>query len=442
MSASTAPCDSVAGTSFSCVSECNCIIEELLVKPFSARSFTDKLTIVSKCRPTPLMPNLKSKAKNFTRHLKQQNYVSFMWLCGCKKLTKLYCWPCLLFSTERSTIWTKSGFTDLSNLHNVGKRHELSQSHIASQVALKKFGKTTRIEFSLSEQHRINIEKHNEQVKINRHIVGRLIDVTCFLAEHELPFRGHNESEDCSNRGNYIGLINLLRGYDDKLNSHLERSTVFCGLSSDIQNDLIDCVSETVLSEIKLEIKEASFVALIMDETTDITNKCQVSTVLRYVNKLGDIHERFLGFADLSNDRRAKALAEHVFKTLDAYQCEEKLVAQTYDGAAVMSGDKGGLQAIVKVTHKHALFVHCYAHKMNLVLRHSVDNIKECKLFFSALSGLASYFKKSSKRSFALDQEVKKRFPSVAPTRWNYNSRLVLTVFEKKKAMLSVSLNP
>lgn len=70
-------------------------------------------------------------------------------------------------------------------------------------------------------------------------------------------------------------------------------------------------------------------VPLIVDETKDITNECKVSTVLQYVNKLGDIHERSLRFAEFSNDSRAKALPEHVFKTLDAYQCEEKLVVQT-----------------------------------------------------------------------------------------------------------------
>lgn len=41
---------------------------------------------------------------------------------------------------------------------------------------------------------------------------------------------------------------------------------------------------------------------------------------------------------------------------------------------------------------------------------------------------------KSSKPTHALDHEVKKRLPSLAPTRWSYNNRLVTTaVFEDQK---------
>ncbi|CAH1109496.1 unnamed protein product [Psylliodes chrysocephalus] len=95
-----------------------------------------------------------------------------------------------------------------------------------------------------------------------------------------------------------------------------------------------------------------------------------------------------------------------------------KLVAQRYDGAAVMAGHLGGLQAEVKEKFKHAIFVQCIAHRLNLVLSRSMDNIKDCKVFFSTLSGLATFFSKSSKRTRDLDIHVKKRFTKVAPTRW------------------------
>lgn len=60
MSGSSTPRDYVAGTSFPRVSECNCVIEELLVMSFCATS----LTVVSKCRPTTLVPDLISKENN------------------------------------------------------------------------------------------------------------------------------------------------------------------------------------------------------------------------------------------------------------------------------------------------------------------------------------------------------------------------------------------
>lgn len=54
--------------------------------------------------------------------------------------------------------------------------------------------------------------------------------------------------------GNYIDLINLFRVCDDKLDSHLECSTiVFYGLSIEIQ---IDLITQNIISDIQLEIKK------------------------------------------------------------------------------------------------------------------------------------------------------------------------------------------
>lgn len=71
---------------------------------------------------------------------------------------------------------------EINNFHKAVKRNEQSKTHVLSFVSLKQFGKT-RIESSLSEQHRLSIKKHNKNVKKNRFIVSRLIDVTCFYDE-------------------------------------------------------------------------------------------------------------------------------------------------------------------------------------------------------------------------------------------------------------------
>lgn len=191
------------------------------------------------------------------------------------------------------------------------------------------------------------------------------------------------------------------------------------------------------MKKIALEIKNVDFVSIIMDETTDVVSKSQLSIIFRYMTYEG-VQERFLGFIDVSQDRSAKCLAGHTFNILQEYNCENKLIAQTYDGAAVMSGQHNGLQALVRSKCKNAMFVHCYAHKLNLILKQSVDHIKECKIFFLTLSGLSSFFSKSTKRIYALEQEVKKRFPSVAPTRWNYNSRLVEMMSEYRQEVLNL----
>ena len=64
------------------------------------------------------------------------------------------------------------------------------------------FGQT-RINVLLDNQKGIAITKHNEQVNHNREILKRLIRATCFVGVQEIPFRGHDESENSSNRGNF-----------------------------------------------------------------------------------------------------------------------------------------------------------------------------------------------------------------------------------------------
>lgn len=78
-----------------------------------------------------------------------------------------------------------------------------------------------------------------------------------------------------------------------------------------------------------------------------------------------------VGLVDVSADKRAAAIAEQVDVLAVKFSITaEKLVAQTYDGANVMSGSTGGTQALVKQKFPRAEFIHCKAHVLNLVLRY------------------------------------------------------------------------
>ena len=111
----------------------------------------------------------------------------------------------------------------------------------------------------------------------------RLIDAVCCLAKQELPFRGHDESSESVNKGNYIELLNLLRKYNSPLEAHFSVATVFKGTSPILQNDIIQAIADVLTDKIKEETRSASFFAIILDETSGIVLKSQLSTVLRYV---------------------------------------------------------------------------------------------------------------------------------------------------------------
>ena len=272
-----------------------------------------------------------------------------------------------MFNPTDNTVWNKKGYSDLGNLSNAISRHEKTKSHLSSCLMNAGFGQA-RIDLQLDEQTRQHISAHNLAVHKNREILRRFIDVVCYLGKQELSFRGRVELEESANHGNYVELVKLISIYDSSLEQHLQTATVFSGLSNHIQNDLIISVKNVITKAIKDEVISSPFVAISMDETSDIKTLSQLTTIIRYVNADGKPVERFLGFSDVSEDRTAARLKQEVDKTLEEYGCGEKLIAQTYDGASVMSGQLTGLQARVREDYPHALFIHCCGHALNLVL--------------------------------------------------------------------------
>jgi len=55
------------------------------------------------------------------------------------------------------------------------------------------------------------------------------------------------------------------------------------------------------------------------------------------------------------------------------------IVAQSFDGASVMSGRFNGVQAKVKENYPYAIYTHCMAHRVNLVV---LDMCKLVKVYF------------------------------------------------------------
>jgi hypothetical protein len=405
------------------------VLDDIAKKKFCSLSFSEKLSIVSNGKPCPELPLLKTvhktKTEVYTRHFSTAHYKSVDWLTGCEKRNKLFCWPCFLFSSE-SNVWSRNGFDDLKHFSTAVQRHEKTKSHVQCFFQLKMFGRQ-RVDVLLNDQLDKSISQHNELVKKNRDILKRLIDAVCFLGKQELPFRGHDECNDSFNRGNYLEFLDALQQYDPLLEHHLQSSTVFRGTSPAVQNDLIQAISEVLIDEIKKEVHVSNFAAILLDESCDITCKSQLSTVLRYVLD-GVVYERFVGLTDVSQDRTSEGLFKHVVSTVQEYKLKDKLVGQTYDGASVMAGHLDGLQKKVIDVYPKALFTHCCAHALNLVLQQSLMNIKDCNIFFQTLNGLSAFFSKSSKRTIALQEILSKKLPTVAPTRWNFTSRLVHTV--------------
>lgn len=78
--------------------------------------------------------------------------------------------------------------------------------------------------------------------------------------------------------------------------------------------------------------------------------------------------ERFLGFIDVSEKQDADALSTSITNFLKENNITEPIVAQSYDGASVMSGRFNGVQQKIKNKYPEAIYIHCMAHRMNLIV--------------------------------------------------------------------------
>lgn len=83
-----------------------------------------------------------------------------------------------------------------------------------------------------------------------------------------------------------------------------------------------------------------------------------------------------------------------------------------------------------------AVFVHCYAHHLNLVLNEGLKSIPMAKIFFATLGGFSSNFCKSTKVVMMLEESGCPKVPRSAPTCWNFTSRIVNTVALKRESLI------
>lgn len=120
-----------------------------------------------------------------------------------------------------------------------------------------------------------------------------------------------------------------------------------------------------------------------------------------------------------------------------------KIVSQGYDGASVMSGRCAGVQAKVREFAPNAIYIHCYAHVLNLVLVDSCRSVSAASEFFAIIEALY-VFMASSKAHVVFVEVQKKQHPDKQPlelqklsdTRWACRYAAVNTICHTYNSIL------
>ena len=91
-------------------------------------------------------------------------------------------------------------------------------------------------------------------------------------------------------------------------------------------SELMYCYCNFIKDALIKDIKENEFISILADEASDCSNQEQLSFVLTFVDKHGDIREELLGFLHCELGLSGKALAETILAeirnlTLDIKNC-------------------------------------------------------------------------------------------------------------------------
>ncbi|XP_078506693.1 zinc finger MYM-type protein 1-like [Lissotriton helveticus] len=326
-----------------------------------------------------------------------------LWLCYSLKMDSAYCEPCWLFGDRKLSSYQQAWATGIKYWQGISrkiKEHEMTHSHLAACAVHGRWRQDETIDTQLESDYK-------EQVNYWTLILSRIIDVTLLLSTCNLPFRGHREKLKEKDGGNFLAVIELLAKYDPVLSHLITRESRVKYLSPAIQNELIEILSNKVQNEIVSEIKNAPHYSVIMDTTQDIKKEDQLSLVIRYVTLCLNteeipteikINESFVGFYKIT-DQRADGIATELVKLVeDKVLMLNKCRGQGYDGASTMSGIYSGVQTRIRQKEPTAVYVHCAAHNLNLVLNDACMHIPEITEFYDIIEKVYLFFSQSIKR--------------------------------------------
>ena len=220
-----------------------------------------------------------------------------------------------------------------------------------------------------------------------------------FLLRQELAFRGDDESENSSNQGNFLELLQFLSDHNDDIKAvTLKNAPENLKLTSpDIQKDIVSAAAIETINVIMKDIGSGLF-SILVDESRDVSMKEQMAVVLRYVDENGCVIERFVGVEHVANTT-ALSLKDAIDMLLSRHGLSvSRLRGQGYDGASNMRGEFNGLKTLILKENPRAYYVHCFAHQLQLTLVAVAKKHTEAASLFSLTTRIVNVVGASAKR--------------------------------------------
>ncbi|XP_057431672.1 uncharacterized protein LOC130724460 [Lotus japonicus] len=324
-----------------------------------------------------------------------------------------YCLPCYLFSKRPSRrpgsdVYIAKGFRCWRKVKN-GKKCAFLK-HIGDDLCSPHNNALKACQDLLNQDRHIRNVFHvqsSNQIMQNRLRLKTSIDTVCYLTLQACAFRGHDETSESSNQGNFIQMIKLLASYNDEVAKVVLENAPYSSkyTSPKIQKEILHILASKVKNHIREEIGDSKF-CIIVDEACDESKKEQMALVLRFVDRNGFIQERFFYIVHVK-DTTSLTLKEELCAILSLHNLNvTNIRGQGYDGASNMRGEWNGLQALFLNDCPYAYYVHCFAHRLQLPLVAASREAIPIHQFFLKLTFIVNIVCSSSKRHDELQAAV------------------------------------
>ncbi|XP_021539361.1 zinc finger MYM-type protein 1 [Neomonachus schauinslandi] len=337
----------------------------------------------------PKFTSKVQKVKDKSRSIKKSWCSNFQHLKNSIKKEVTFCYSCQLFCQKNFSFGGESfaaqGISNWKKTLEKFRKHEKSEMHLKSLQFWKEY------QFS-DEAINDNLSIHSKQIEGNKKYLKLIIENILFLGKQCLPLRGNDQSISSVNKGNFLELLEIRAKDKGEEIFRLMNSQVDFYNSTQIQNDIIEIIKTEMLQDIVNEINASSAFSIICDETTDSATKEQLSVCVRYPQKMSKavlIKERFLGFID--TEEMTGTNLHRIIKTyLQQIGVDlKKICGQAYDSTTNLRGKFSKIAAEFKKEEPRALYIHCYAHFLDLAVIRFCKEVKELR---SALNTLNSLF--------------------------------------------------
>jgi hypothetical protein len=325
-------------------------------------------------------------------------FVKYPWLEYSQQLDAVYCFCCRWFRTGMQPTggscetFVSIGYRNWQKAVQEGRGlegHEQSSVHKACFHAWKVW------EHGQHESKSIAHVLSSTQVANNRVYITYVADLVRFIVANEKPLRGTDEFVGSAACGFLVAMMErdfannpALRHIADSIPRHCTYT------SPDSQNDIIELWFQLLQTEIVDRVSQTSMYCVMADETRNRNNVEDMCVCVRYVDADFNPHECLVDIVALDTVK-AVGISKALVKTLVNTVGTDKLVAQSYDGASVMSGVKGGVQKLVSDTvGRQILYIHCFAHRLHLVVLVVLKTSKHVEWMLELCEQLYNFFRR------------------------------------------------